>query len=200
MQTQKQANNIELDLDLNIAKAVGLLRDKKLKIGFAESCTGGLLSSYFTQMSGVSDVFDGSVVSYANSVKEDVLGVKRETLIQYGAVSKECAAEMVAGALKVLKTDVAIAITGIAGPNGGTEAKPVGTVYIAVAGTIGAKSNSNEGGSNQKKLKVINNVTKHFFGEDLKTTPALGRNEIQKLSCLNAVKTLNELLKDEVEK
>ncbi|MGF7184370.1 nicotinamide-nucleotide amidase [Desulfitispora alkaliphila] len=111
-----------------------LLRQKGLKLACAESCTGGLLGNRITSMAGSSAYFLGGIVSYANSVKENVLGVSRQSLEQYGAVSEQVAVEMAEGAIKVTGADVAVAITGIAGPGGGTEDKPVGTVHLAIVG------------------------------------------------------------------
>ena len=119
------------------SQVVGIVRDlgdKKLTVGFAESCTGGLLSSFVTEISGVSQVFMGSVVSYDNKVKQKFLNVSAEALKINGAVSKEVAQQMADGAIKALDVSVAVSVTGIAGPTGGTEVKPVGTVFIAVAG------------------------------------------------------------------
>ncbi len=108
------------------------LSEQKKKITFAESCTGGLLASAFTAKSGASTILEGSYISYANRIKSNWLGVKEETLIKYGAVSKECVEEMALGAQKNLMADIAIAISGIAGPTGATEGKPVGTIYICL--------------------------------------------------------------------
>lgn len=113
---------------------IEVLREKKWSVGFAESCTGGLLSATITGLAGVSDVFMGSIVSYANDVKVDVLGVRAETLRAFGAVSEETALEMARGALRVLRSTTAVAITGIAGPSGGSDEKPVGMVWFAAAG------------------------------------------------------------------
>ena len=99
-------------------------------ISFAESCTGGLIASMFTKQSGISSVFNGSVVSYANEVKESWLGVSHETLERFGAVSEECVVEMLEGIMDASLSDFALAISGIAGPNGGSEEKPVGTVFV----------------------------------------------------------------------
>jgi nicotinamide-nucleotide amidase len=104
--------------------------DKNLKIGFAESCTGGLCASRITDISGSSSVFWGSIVSYSNEVKINTLGVNPQTLNSFGAVSLETAKEMAMGARKNLKVDIAVTTTGIAGPNGGSKEKPVGTVGI----------------------------------------------------------------------
>lgn len=109
-------------------------RDQKLTMGFAESCTGGALSAFLTEQPGVSDIFLGSVVSYSNEAKVDLLGVRRDTLMQEGAVSEAVARQMAHGVRKQLKTDWSVAVTGIAGPSGGTPDKPVGTVCFAIAG------------------------------------------------------------------
>lgn len=122
------------DISLQIHEILDFLRQQKWTLGFAESCTGGLMSSLFTQQSGVSDVFMGSVVSYANSVKEKILDVQSATLQKEGAVSKSVALEMARGARKALGVDVSISITGVAGPTGGTAQKPVGFVCFAVCG------------------------------------------------------------------
>jgi nicotinamide-nucleotide amidase len=109
-----------------------ILKEKKLTLSTAESCTGGYLAHLVTSVPGSSSYFMGSVVSYANEVKMKQLGVKEETLRQHGAVSEQTVREMVAGAVRLLGTDVAVATSGIAGPDGGTPEKPVGTVWIAV--------------------------------------------------------------------
>lgn len=103
------------------------------KIAAAESCTGGLLGAAITEISGSSDVFNGSAVTYSNGAKMNILGVKADTLKNFGAVSEECAREMSEGAMKIYDADFAVSITGIAGPDGGTESKPVGTVCFGLA-------------------------------------------------------------------
>ncbi len=108
------------------------MNEKGQTITFAESCTGGRIASAFTAISGASSVFNGSVVTYSNKIKSKWLGVKTETLIKYGAVSLECVDEMLDGVITLSNANGAIAVSGIAGPNGGTEEKPVGTVYIGV--------------------------------------------------------------------
>ncbi|HNW44001.1 MAG TPA: CinA family nicotinamide mononucleotide deamidase-related protein [Elusimicrobiales bacterium] len=113
--------------------AGGLLFKKGKTLSLAESCTGGLAASLITDVAGSSDYFSGGAVTYSNAAKEKLLGVKKATLLKYGAVSKECALEMAAGCRRLFKTDYAVAITGIAGPLGGTETKPVGLVHFAVA-------------------------------------------------------------------
>jgi len=132
------------------------------KITFAESCTGGLIASNLTKHSGSSACFDGSVVSYANWVKEEWLGVSKTTLEKYGAVSEQTVKEMLLGAIEISKADYALAVSGIAGPTGGTPNKPVGTVYIGVA--------------NRKTLQV---ELHHFKGD---------RNYIQYQAMMNAIR------------
>lgn len=118
--------------DTPAAIAGTLLREKGLSLSLAESCTGGLASSLITDIPGSSDYLKGSVIAYSNEVKRELLGVTPDILNKYGAVSKECAESMAIGAMRLFNTDASIAITGIAGPGGGTGRKPVGTVYIAI--------------------------------------------------------------------
>ena len=114
-----------------------LLAEKNLKLAAAESCTGGLFASAITSVPGSSKIFDRGFTTYSNEAKMDMLGVSKEVLDEHGAVSKPCALEMAKGALKKSLADIAIAVTGIAGPGGGTEEKPVGTVYFALAAKTG---------------------------------------------------------------
>lgn len=117
----------------SLEQVVGaLLRERNLQFATAESCTGGYVAHLITSVPGASDYFPGSIVSYANRAKEQLLGVHPDTLARFGAVSDETVREMVAGALPALGADVALAISGIAGPDGGTPEKPVGTVWMAV--------------------------------------------------------------------
>ena len=117
-----------------LSKSIGKkLREKGLTLSVAESCTGGLIGHLLTQTPGSSDYFLGGVVAYSNPVKEKQLKVAQSILKQHGAVSAQTAAAMSKGALKIFKSDVAVAVTGIAGPDGGTKAKPVGLVWIGLA-------------------------------------------------------------------
>lgn len=109
------------------------LKEKHMTVAFAESCTGGLISKRITDVPGASEVFGFGFCTYANEAKMKILGVKEETLAAHGAVSEETASEMAQGALKVSGADIAVAVTGIAGPGGGTPEKPVGLVYMGVA-------------------------------------------------------------------
>lgn len=119
---------------IRLAEQLGSqLRQRGWTCATAESCTGGGIAYAITQIAGSSDYLMGGFVSYSNEAKQQLLGVRRETLESVGAVSEECAAEMAGGARRALGVDVAIASTGIAGPGGATARKPVGLVYIAVA-------------------------------------------------------------------
>jgi PncC family amidohydrolase len=117
-----------------LRKAVSRLRERGETISFAESCTGGLLSASVTELAGVSDLFLGSVVSYSNQVKEELLRVPKPMLQSLGAVSAPVALQMARGVRERLHSDWAIGISGIAGPGGGSPEKPVGTVFISAAG------------------------------------------------------------------
>lgn len=110
------------------------LLDRGERLAFAESCTGGLLSALWTKWPGVSKVFDGAAVVYANSAKTKLLGVKDSSLHEHGAVSEKVALEMAVGVSRSFDTDWGVAVTGIAGPDGGTPAKPVGTVCFGLRG------------------------------------------------------------------
>ncbi len=121
-------------IDMKIEEKIGkLLTSKNLSISTAESCTGGGVAALITSVPGSSGYFKGGIVAYDNEVKKNLLGVCPETLSEHGAVSRETVIEMAKGVMNKLKTDCAIATSGIAGPGGGTLEKPVGTVWIAVA-------------------------------------------------------------------
>lgn len=120
--------------DIPLEKAIlDIMEQRGLTLSAAESCTGGYISHLITQHAGCSAVFYGGAVAYSYSLKESVLGVKEETLVEFGAVSEETVKEMAEGARTKFKTDYALAVSGIAGPDGGMENKPVGTVWIAVS-------------------------------------------------------------------
>ena len=120
--------NVPLEVSLG-----PLLLKSKLTLATAESCTGGLIGHRLTEVPGSSEYFLGGIIAYSNEIKERVLGVQPETLERHGAVSAETASEMARGARRVLGTDLAVSVTGIAGPSGGTAGKPIGLTYIAVA-------------------------------------------------------------------
>ena len=142
------------------------LREKHLRLATAESCTGGLLSSRITAVSGASEVFDCGVCSYANEIKHRVLGVSEETLSTLGAVSAETAIQMAQGVKRLANADIGASTTGIAGPTGGTDEKPVGLVYVGIC-------------ANCSKFSV-----KLLLGESGGSKNS--RNYIRKLAC-NAV-------------
>ena len=148
---------------------VNKLKKKKLKISFAESCTGGMLASKLTSINGASRVFGLGIVSYSNDAKINILKVNKKIIQQHGAVSPECCEAMVKCLSKLSKAHINVSITGIAGPNGGKKSKPVGLVYIGVK-----KSN---------KLMITKNIFKH------KT-----RNKIQKATLQRTVKIINFLI------
>lgn len=111
-------------------KVVAKLKEKRMQVTCAESCTGGMIASTLVNVAGVSDVFRESYVTYANDSKHKLLGVEEGTLESYGAVSRQVAEQMARGAARAAAADAAVAVTGVAGPDGGTQEKPVGLVYI----------------------------------------------------------------------
>jgi nicotinamide-nucleotide amidase len=118
-------------------KIVRQLAVRKKTLALAESCTGGFIANGITNVPGASEIFPGGIIAYSNGVKEKFLGVRHETLKKHGAVSEAVAREMAEGARERFGADFAIAVTGIAGPGGGTKGKPVGTVFIALASDSG---------------------------------------------------------------
>ena len=150
------------------ALLLDLLREKKLHISTAESCTGGMIATSLTAIPGSSDVVNGGIVSYTNEIKHNVLGVKTETLEKYSAVSEECTREMAEGAARFLNTEVSVSVSGYAGPSGGTAEKPVGTVCFGFY--VQGKTTS---------------ATKHFIGD---------RANVRREATLFAITTLFEKL------
>ncbi|WP_440909468.1 CinA family protein [Candidatus Pelagibacter sp.] len=145
------------------------LQQKKLKISFAESCTGGMLASTLTSISGASKVFNLGLVTYSNDAKINILKVNKKLIRKHGAVSAECCEAMVKCLSKLSKAQINVSITGIAGPNGGTKAKPVGLVYIGI----------------KKSNKLL--ITKNIFKQ--KT-----RNAIQKATVKKSLELVNSLI------
>lgn len=146
-----------------------LCRSRKLTIATAESCTGGLVAAALTEIPGSSDVIDRGFVTYSNDAKRAMLGVKATTLESFGAVSKETATQMAVGALEKAGVDLAVSITGIAGPGGATPGKPVGLVHFAVAARDG---------------RILNRECR--FG-------AIGRSQVRARSVVEALRMLTEL-------
>ena len=145
------------------------LTKKKLKISFAESCTGGMLANTITSVSGASKVFNLGLITYSNQAKINILKVNKNTIRKFGAVSYECCKAMVINLSKISKANINVSITGIAGPKGGTKKKPVGLVYIGV----------------KKGNKLI--ISKNIF--NLKN-----RSSIQKMSVRKTIKILSNLI------
>ena len=160
---QRHSNTLIITSDL-VQHIIDTLIDNKQKITFAESCTGGLLASYFTLHAGVSSAFEGSLVTYSNILKENWIAVENSTLVDNGAVSEAVVSEMCEGALSIANADYALAISGVAGPDGGSDEKPVGTVVIGL------------------KSKHTQKVETFYFQGD--------RNYVQHQSVLSALKML----------
>ena len=150
-------------------KIVNKLIKQKLTISFAESCTGGLLSSVITSVSGSSKIFKFGLVTYSNDAKIKLLNIKKSTIAKYGAVSHETCLSMVKNLNKISKTNISISITGIAGPNGGSKKKPVGLVYIGI----------------KKGSKII--VNQSLFKNK-------NRNSIQRATVRKSLNLINDLI------
>lgn len=129
--------NADAELTAQAARLIDLCRRKKLLLATAESCTGGLIAAVITSVPGSSDVFDSGFVTYSNAAKTAMIGVPAELIVQVGAVSEAVARAMASGALRHSKASIAIAVTGVAGPGGGSMLKPVGLVHCAAARTAG---------------------------------------------------------------
>jgi len=151
-------------------EVVQKLIKKKLKISFAESCTGGMLSSSITSISGSSKIFSLGFITYSNKAKIDILKVPKKIINKYGAVSKECCLSMVKNLSKITKTNISVSVTGIAGPSGGTTSKPVGLVYIGI--------------KKGKKLIIQKNI---FINKDRISTQKLTTTKVLK-SIINLIK------------
>ncbi len=141
--------------------AAQLLLDRRTTIALAESCTGGLLAEMLTEIPGISAVFDRAIVTYSNRSKVEELGVRQETLDRYGAVSAQTAAEMAEGIRKVSSTDLGIAVTGIAGPDGGSPEKPVGLVFAALAHKDGVEVKKLDLWGNRNRIRHVTSL--HVF-------------------------------------
>ena len=141
------------------------LKQNNLTIATAESCTGGMIASAITNVSGASAFFGTGVVTYSNEAKMKLIDVKSDTLEKYGAVSEQTVCEMAEGVLKLGKADVAVAVSGIAGPTGGTVEKPVGLVYIGVSGKYGtfAYENHFEGNRDTVRNQTVNRAFELVF-------------------------------------
>ena len=150
-------------MDINAKKIVRILTKKKLKISFAESCTGGLLSSAITSVIGSSKVFTLGLVTYSNQSKTNVLKIPKNIIKKYGAVSEQVCLAMVKNLSKISKTNISVSVTGIAGPSGSTKKKPVGLVYIGIK-----KGNNVEGKKYLFKNKERYNIQKAAVNKSLR--------------------------------
>ena len=143
-----------------------MLRERSLRLSLAESCTGGMIGCIITSLPGSSEYFLGSAVTYSNESKQSILGVSSDTLAAHGAVSPETAAEMAAGSLRAYGSDIAASVTGIAGPGGAVEGKPVGTVWMAV--TDGNRTvtygNHFSGSRDEIRRKTADTLLAHIEG------------------------------------
>lgn len=135
-----QQENLENEIHNLAQKLVNLLKLKKMVISTAESCTGGMVASAITSISGASEVFNEGVITYSNEAKIRLLQVNSKTLGEFGAVSGQIAAQMAEGVLEASGAEISLATTGIAGPNGGSSKKPVGTVYLGIAGKFATQT------------------------------------------------------------
>lgn len=131
-----------------------MLKKYKMTVSTAESCTGGMIASAITDISGASAFFGLGVVTYSNEAKQKLIGVRPETLIKYGAVSGQTAEEMAKGVAQLADSDIGISVTGIAGPTGGTPEKPVGLVYIGISGKYGTFSYKNNFKGNRSEVRT----------------------------------------------
>ncbi len=138
-----------------------LLINKNQTVSYAESCTGGLATGQLTDFPGASRVLKGSLVAYANGVKQELLNVPAELLEREGAVSEACAARMAEGCRRLFATDWAVAITGIAGPDGGSDDKPIGTVWLAVSGPDGTVTQQLRQGGNRARIRKVSALKAH---------------------------------------
>lgn len=168
--TEKPASKVTLKEIFSEAQAlIDLAIEKKVSIATAESCTGGLIGAAITSIPGSSTPFKGGIISYDNSVKNKLLGVPAGMLHKYGAVSREVARAMAIGAIKAVNVDMAVSVTGVAGPGGGSAEKPVGTVWMGLAVKIDAE--------------IDVTTTLHRFGD-------IGRNKVRDVTCFEALKAL----------
>ena len=139
---------------------------KDILISFAESCTGGLIGASITEVPGASEVFLGSAVTYCNQAKHSILGVDEHTLATAGAVSEECARQMAAGSRFLYRADMSMSVTGIAGPDGGTAEKPVGTVWFGFASAVGTEAfvRHFSGGRDEVREAAVKEVLTFMLG------------------------------------
>ncbi len=164
--SQMNKGNFSYTSAVSLATELGrLLNDRKLTCAVAESCTGGMIGASITAVAGSSAYFRGGVIAYGNEVKMRLLGVPEQVLAEYGAVSAETVAAMASGAAKLLGADCAVSVSGIAGPGGGTDEKPVGLVYIGVivCGAIATFRHQFEGDRETVRYTATVTALKHLI-------------------------------------
>ena len=164
------------DLIRQVAELLDVCRERQLLLATAESCTGGLLTAYLTQVAGASDVVERGFITYSNASKRELLGIDQEMLDQFGAVSREVALSMAAGALWRSKASISVAVTGLAGPGGGSVDKPVGLVHFATAKRVSVSTE-------QLDFSAIHHV--EAFGD-------IGRAQVQEASVAVALTLLRQ--------
>jgi len=165
------------DIFSEAQKLTTLATEKKIHIATAESCTGGLIGAAITAIPGSSTPFKGGIIAYDNAIKNKLLNVPPGMIHKYGAVSREVARAMASGALEALNVDMAVSVTGSAGPGGGSEEKPIGTVWMGLA---------------IKKGDDTNVTTKRYsFGD-------IGRNKVRDMTCYEALKALSNKIEKEM--
>lgn len=158
------------DIFSEAQKLIDIASEKNITIATAESCTGGLIGAAITSIPGSSTPFKGGIIVYDNKVKHKMLGVPPGMIAKYGAVSREVARAMAKGAVEALNVDIAVSVTGIAGPGGGSEDKPIGTVWMGLAVKV------------EGKIEVTTKL--HKFGD-------IGRNKVRDMTCYEALKALS---------
>jgi PncC family amidohydrolase len=158
-------------LNRQIKNLITILKKNKIKVSVAESCSGGLISYNLTKISGASKYFEMGVVAYSNKSKLNFLKIKPKTLKNYGSVSAETCKEMCKNLLKISKSNIAISVTGIAGPDGGTKKKPIGLVYVGIC--------------SQKKIEI----TKFNFNKNL------SRTNVQNITLIETIKLIENHIK-----
>lgn len=179
LESNKNDNLVTKKIDFVTTFVVELLRRKGLSISTAESCTGGMLSQMITSVSGASEIFEMGIVSYSNRVKTMLLDVSQDVLEKHGAVSQQTAQLMATGVLKKSGSDIGVAITGIAGPTGGSAEKPVGTIFVCVVRKV------------EDDLKVVVKNLKLY--EEVEN---LDRDTARKLTVIKALEMVREICED----
>jgi len=161
------------DIFTEAQSLITLATEQNVTLATAESCTGGLIGAAITSIPGSSTPFKGGIIAYDNSIKHKLLNVPPGMIHKYGAVSREVARSMATGAVKALNVDMVVSVTGIAGPGGGTDEKPVGTVWMGLAVKTGGK--------------VDVTAKRYSFGD-------IGRNKVRDVTCYEALKTITNML------